>query len=611
MPESNFWQFAADQGLDGIPREAPPWFASQEQYEAILERYAMDLGPSCITATGIDVEHLDENARMVLLGQFALRPTLEFVSSTYARLDAAALKGGEAEFERKFVQPLSGDLARKAKAAIRTGRRFIPPPAMTQLIREVVEWCAEDSAADGLGAVDFVHLVLSINGEQEAQNHPEFFTTWPPTAEDQAAFQEAMSTDDDLVLREMQRSLLSEIARIQTTATPVPPIILADTYDTWFKGWPDRTSHALIGNSPEEAFFNATNVPLREVIRMGLSLWDRTKAGDVVLDTTALEASSEPAARAFLLSNATLTLGDYRRRLARERRQGFLAHRRYTFTERPVIEVASGEYIVLRPAWLLDRLCGSQLYWQTFFDFGTEATPAGEQFSLAMNDVFESMIAYLFRRIMRRARPAITLITEPEMQDAWRNGSITPSVCDWVLVSGNTCVLVDATNHWLDAQAAQGLATPEDYSTDVEDTFVSRKFQQLMSTRQLLLENGWAGCAFNEETVFVPIVVVPNAGIPASVTADIDLKLRTGQLGPNVLSPGILTYQDLQLLEGICEHRTPRGFVPLLAKWREVCTSPAPFRLQTFLDLCGVDRPVGSFIFASERKLIAAAQTAP
>jgi hypothetical protein len=366
----------------------------------------------------------------------------------------------------------------------------------------------------------------------------------------------------------------------------------------------------LIGDSPEEAFFNATNVPLRDVIRMGLSLWDRTKDGDVAVDRSSLAASGEPPALNLLLSKAALPVRDYRKRLTRERRQGFLAHRRYTFTERPLIEVGSDEYIVLRPAWLLDRLCGSQLYWQTFFDFGTEKASSGEQFSLAMNDVFESTVAYLFRRIMRRARPAITLITEPEMQDAWKKGGDKPSVCDWVLVSDNVCVLVDATNHWLDAQAAQGLATPEDYSTDIEDTFVSRKFQQLMSTRQHLLENGWDGCTFTEETVFVPVVVVPNAGIPASVSADIDLKLRTGQLGPNVLSPGILTYRDLQVLEGICQYRAPRGFVPLLAKWRELCTTPAPLRLQTFLDLCGLDRPASSFVSASERKLIEVVQNA-
>ncbi len=81
-----------------------------------------------------------------------------------------------------------------------------------------------------------------------------------------------------------------------------------------------------------------------------------------------------------------LPVKDYRKRLAKERANGFLAHRRYTFTERPLIEIADDEYIVPRPAWVLDRLCGSQLYWQTFFDFGIQKTLPGEQLSLAMDE---------------------------------------------------------------------------------------------------------------------------------------------------------------------------------------------------------------------------------
>lgn len=91
-----------------------------------------------------------------------------------------------------------------------------------------------------------------------------------------------------------------------------------------------------------------------------------------------------------------------------------------------------------------------------------------------MNYVFEATVDYLFRRVTRRARPAITLITEEQMQQAWKTGGNTPSMCDWVLVSGKYCLLVDATNHWLDEKAAQGFATEEDYRTDTEDTLSIR-----------------------------------------------------------------------------------------------------------------------------------------
>jgi hypothetical protein len=567
-----------------------------------------DLGPSSITAAGIELEHLDEEGRKKILSGYALRPSLRFVCSTYAVLDKSALYSREPAFEKSFVGRLSGDLADKVTQALSKGDRLMPPPALNQLIREVIEWCT-DADAEGLSALrraDFVRLLLSINGDQEAQDRPAFFSSWPPSEEESAAYYEAMTKDDDMVLQEMQRMMLMEFARMQTAATPVPPRILGDTTDTWFKPWPSAAPHDLIGDTPEQAFLNATNAPLREVIRMGLLLWDRTKAGDVIISASSLQ-DIDPAALGLLQSSAVLPVKEYRKRLTKERAKGYLAHRRYTFTERPLIEIADGEYLALRPAWVLDRFCGSQLYWQAFFELGMEKTPPGEQFSLAMNYVFEGSVGYLFRRVMRRSRGAITLITEPEMWEAWSKGGDKPSVCDWVLVWDNTCLLVDATNHWLDEKAAQGFAEPSDYQADLEDTFVNKKFEQLTSTMDLLIKHGWAGRTFDRNTVFVPIVVVPNAGIPATVSADVDLKLRTaaaGKLSENVRSPGILVYHELQVFEGVCEHRAPAAFVELLEKWRRMGTMSMPVRPQTFLDLAQLDRPMSSYLSTAKRVLL-------
>jgi hypothetical protein len=589
------------------PKQAPPWFASQEQYEAFLKLTAMDLGAQCITATSVDVEHLDEDRRKDLLGKHALRPSLQVVCAAYARLDAEALYSRDAAFEKRFVANIGGDLAAKVKPPMSKGSRLMPPPALNQLIREVIEWCAAAAGDDGLGALgkaDLVHLVLSINGDQEAQARPDFFTSWPPSEDELVAYNAAMTVDDEMVLQELRRQMSYDFARMQTTATPVPHLVLGDTYDTWFKPWPEAAQHDLIGDTPEEAFLNATKAPLREVIRMGLLLWDRTKAGDVALSASTLENTVDPAALGLLRSSAVLSVKAYRKRLAKERAREFLAHRRYTFTECPLIEIADGEYLVLRPAWVLDRFCGSQLYWQAFYQFGLEKTLPGQQFSQAMNYVFEATVGYLFRRAMRRGRTEITLITEAEMQRAWTKGSKIPSVCDWVMVWDNTCLLVDATNHWLDEKAAQGFADPENYEADLEDTFVNKKFQQLQSTKDLLIDNGWEGRTFDGDTVFVPLVVVPNAGIPASVSADVDIKLRLGQLGPNVTSPGILVYHELQVFEGVCERRVPTRFVDLLAQWRTVCTESMPVRPQTFLDLRGLDRPMSRSVRVAMRGLL-------
>ncbi|OBL09764.1 hypothetical protein A5646_11155 [Mycobacterium sp. 1245499.0] len=594
-------------GDPGIPKEAPPWFASQEQYESFLKLFAMDLGPQCITATSIGVEHFDEAGRKALLCGYGLRPTLNFVCSTYAALDTEALYSRESAFEKRFVGKLTGDLAVKVQEPLAQGSRLMPPPALNHLIREVIEWCTEpDRGGADLAALsrdDFVRLVLSINGDQEAQQRPDFFTSWPPSGEELDAYNTAMG-DDEFLLQELRRQLPYEFARMQTAATGVPHTVLADTYDTWFKGWPEAAPHNLIGDTPEEAFAAATNAPLRDVIRMGLLLWDRTKSGAVAISADSLGPPIAPAAAELLKSSAVLPLNEYRKRLAKERKSGSLAHRRYTFTERPLVEVIPGEYIVLRPLWVLDRFCGSQLYWQTFFGFGTEKAPIGEQFSQAMNYVFEATVGALFRRAARRTRGAITLITEKEMQHAWSSKGNTRSVCDWVLLHGNTCILVDATNHWLDADAAQGFADPDDYQTDLKETFVDHKFKQLQSTMKLLVEHGWGEQTLGPNTIFVPLVVVPNAGIPVTVFADIDIKLQSGQLGANVRAPGILLYHELRVFDGICGERMPNAFVSLLGEWRRACTGPAPMRLQTFLELKGVDRPLGRYVRVAKRLLL-------
>jgi hypothetical protein len=592
----------------GIPRQRPPWFSSDAQYEAFLKMTAGDLGPQCITTTSIDVEHLGEPRRKELLSACALRPTLEFVCTTFARLDDAALFSRIGAFEKQFVRELTGNLATKVRAAVKSGSVLMPPAAITQLIREIIEWCpevvdaspkAEDAHAP-LGINDFVRLVLSINGDQERQDIPDFFkNSRPPAAAELAEFYAAMSVDDDMVLREVRRQGLSELARMQSHATMVPDLVLGDSYDTWFKGWPKSAPHDLIGDTPEAAFLAATDVSLRECIKLGLQLWEHTKSGEVTLTGVAVEGSIDPGALNLMRNAASLTVDEYRKRLERERRNGFLAHRRYTFTERPLLRIRDDAYIALRPAWVLDRFCGSQLYWQTFFELGTEKDRRGEQFSQAMNYVFEDSVGYLFRRVTRRARPAIVLITEEQMQQAWASGGNIPSVCDWVLVSGEYCLLVDATNHWLDEKAAQGFADEEDYQADIEETFVNKKFVQLKSTIEQLAEKGWQGRTFDDQTVYVPLVIVPNAGIPATVLSDVDFKLRShsvlGQLGKIVTSPGILIYRELQVFEGLCEHRAPKAFVEMLAQWRAQCTNSMPVRPQTFLDIAGADRPMGKY----------------
>jgi hypothetical protein len=130
----------------GVPRPRPPWFSSDQQYEEFLNRTAHDLGAQSITATSIDVEHLDEDHRKELLAGCSLRPTVGFVCGTFGRLDDAALFSRDGAFEKQFLRGLTGDLGRRVQKPLANGSRLMPPAAMTQLIREVIEWCPDTTA---------------------------------------------------------------------------------------------------------------------------------------------------------------------------------------------------------------------------------------------------------------------------------------------------------------------------------------------------------------------------------------------------------------------------------------------------------------------------------
>lgn len=102
----------------------------------------------------------------------------------------------------------------KVGEALNKGNRFMVPSALNQLIREVIEWCADD-ADESLGVVgraDLVHLLLSINGDQEAEDRPDFFDSWPPSQKEIEAYNDAMTNDDEMVLQELQRMMLQEFA---------------------------------------------------------------------------------------------------------------------------------------------------------------------------------------------------------------------------------------------------------------------------------------------------------------------------------------------------------------------------------------------------------------
>ena len=171
-----------------------------------------------------------------------------------------------------------------------------------------------------------------------------------------------------------------------------------------------------------------------------------------------------------------------------------------------------------------------------------------------------------------------------------------PSVCDWMLFGQGHCVVVDATNHAVKADAAQGLATFDEYSADIEKIFTEGKFEQLLSTIDLAKKHGgWASETVNANTDFVPLIVVPDVGVPHGLLTQFDIVMRGykafAHLQPHVYAPGIVPISDVQLLEGMADwHERCRGrrarirdMMKLIAGWRWAATKHGEASLQMFL----------------------------
>lgn len=411
------------------------------------------------------------------------------------------------------------------------------------------------------------------------------------------------------LLREI---MVDEIANVHGTSAVKLETLMASTNNAWLRPWPATVTDSRLGDSPADSFRSANGVELVDVLALGHVVAERARAGILEYSRASLlVAGASEAGVSFLFDHMSLTVAQFKNRLARDRRQGNVADQRYAFTQCPFLRVDSDTVALLRYQWGIDRFFGSQLYWQTFFSLGRPAPGSvAESFSLAMNDVFERSTADALTAIVAASRSMTRLVHESEMQGMWADSpSRNPSVCDFVIPGGRFCIALDATNHHLNAQLAQGMASIDDYAEDVEKSLV-RKCNQIAATiRQLRRRRDFG---VNDSTLFLPFVVVPTHGVPNLSTVEYDLQLRSrpifGVTLAKVLAPSVITLADLELLEGIAEHGQRGGpdILEVLVRWRQAATAGGPLgpvSLESFLEQTGLPRPIPSRILDSWRGL--------
>lgn len=350
---------------------------------------------------------------------------------------------------------------------------------------------------------------------------------------------------------------------------------------------------------------------------LGQIIAKRAKAGQVEFSRAdLLAAGAAESAVSFCIRDMSLPPVEYRAKLEADHRKARTPWQRYTMTQFPFLQVSADTVLVLRYQWVIDRFFGSLLYWPTFMGLPSHkrrqpvSGSAAEAFSQGMNHSFERSVGDSLSSIVNRSAKMKRLVHEAELQAALTESkSATASACDWVIPAGQHCFVIDATNHHLDAGLVQGLGSVEDYAADITQTFSGDdgKFNQVAKTIRRLYTDG-PEFGVSPSAVFVPLVIVPDGGVPNLDTTDLDLQLHSKphleEFDGRILAPAVLTLPDLQFLEGIGGSPLIRFDVAdILIRWRRACMARRwPIRLHEFLSGLPV-RPVPQRIIRAHKEL--------
>ncbi|WP_413768925.1 hypothetical protein [Rhodococcus pyridinivorans] len=567
--------------------------------------------PSPIVCREAGLVPLSEEDRAGLLALFDGETTIRAVAAIQSKLDVAvSTSWTQDRVERDLLADAEFPQTEALAEKVRSGRRLIPPRSVTQLLREVFESAVVCPDAEPISTGTLLHLILSIT---TGQLRNEFSEDGTIDADGIARMVEMAASKTAEESMDMLREIMvDEVANLHSNAPAKLETLLASTENIWFCSWPAGVVDPRLGTSPAECFAAANGIDLVDVLALGLIIAERASAGQIEFCRADLVgAGATGAAVTFLVEHMALSVPEFQRRLARDRRKGDIADQRYTLTQCPFLRVDDDTVVLLRYQWGIERFFGSHLYWQTFFSFGKpEPRSVAEAFSLAMNDVFEEATATALGGIVAASRSMTRVVRESEMQAAWaEDPSRKPSVCDFVIPAGSFCFALDATNHHLNEKLAQGLAGADEYAADAEKSLVKKCNQIAATIRQLHRRREYG---VGSSTVFLPFVIVPAHGVPNLGTVEWDLRVRANPIfalvRPPVLAPTVLSLSDLELLEGIAEHyqRTGRDIRNILVDWRQTSMQNGalgPIRLQDYLDSVGLQRPISNRMLKAGRRL--------
>ncbi|MGW0048139.1 hypothetical protein [Nocardia cyriacigeorgica] len=532
-----------------------------------------------------------------------IESSLVVLADLASLLDFAAETSSQHEAEIAWLRKIDSGLSWQIMDLLsKPNHGLLSQGVLVQCFKEIVQFGAEVGAA--IDSDNLIRIVLGINYEHSmVPRHPSLDnitevskkTLWQVAEYLEGLGQEAIDS-------ERAEWMLDEIATLAFERVDSMLVLLAESHDTWRRPWPSDTGSGAAGRSPADVFKNAFGLELDDLLAAGLLILDEARSGSVVFEHDALvRLGASPAAIAFIDKNMAADVKYLKKELGKQQSSYEVHHwLRYTLQRFTFVRLSGGQLLLFKPQFFKVRMFGGLLFWDVFSKLGGPKSSSAQQFDSAMAHVFEIRIG----EELKRMAASVTDIAPPhcihevELREVLRTGKDTSSTCDWVVAAPSACIVVDANNRQLHQPFAERTGSVEEFRKDIGVNLVgdvpeaegkNTKFQQLASTIAGLRRTGGIEGKFeiDPSAVFVPLVAVPDVGLPYTEFVDYEVISRARSIPElvteNVAPPALIRASEIHLLTGLVEQCRVNPF-EILRQWREqVRDSAMPIGLQQFI----------------------------
>ena len=348
---------------------------------------------------------------------------------------------------------------------------------------------------------------------------------------------------------------------------------------TWFQNWPKRTPTTdAVGGEPRDLFKEATGVELADFAAVAFNVYAQAALHKSVrfpsefFDTLGLP----PAAIEHFLSATSRTVPELRAQIQKDiTTSGGSRYAFNTFRRFPLVRLASGEFLVLSPNFVLQRALSEV----TFFDVRhhlkavdkRDGTKRDEAFHLCTTDILEHETGVTLRRIFSRAK--IQVLDENHLQKKFGSRKHMPSICDYAVRVGKTWLLFEVTDTPIPVPVVFAKANAAALDAELDRVLTKRKAKQLASTIRLLqqAESDHQGQTHPRQFTFIPLVVTAQTGLPWNPAVHHRVTERLSsvtELSKDSCAPvALITIKDLMILENAAS--LGHDVVDLLRSWRQ------------------------------------------